>query len=164
MVKDRANCVLDHLEEVWYEIEFLDSWDQILVTCDCFQSVNWLKSNGFVLSLEVNTSVKEENGVPKCIVILFVEDVDQISQEKTVPDPDEFALIVDHFIDIVTKHAFNSPENVSICLFWVNVAQKTKNSNRGINSDVWSRILKERAVQMEVSVPIFDIRCEVLKD
>lgn len=40
MVVDGADSVLDHLEKVRDEIELLDSRDQILVTCYCFESVN----------------------------------------------------------------------------------------------------------------------------
>ena len=76
-----------------------------------------MKSNGFVFALQVHTSVQEEDGVSEGCVVLFVEDVDQISQEKAIPDLDKPALIVDDFVDVVSKHALDSPEDVGVCLF-----------------------------------------------
>lgn len=76
-----------------------------------------MKSNGFVLALEVHASIQEENGVSEGSIVLLVEHINQISKEETVSDFDKPALIVDDFIDVVSKYALNRPEYVGICLF-----------------------------------------------
>lgn len=159
-----ADCVLDHLQKVWNQVQFLDSWNEVLITCYCLESIDRLEGDCFVLAKEIDTFVKEKDGVSEGILILLVQDINEISQEEAVSYFDKLAFIVDDFLNIVGENFLDCSENVCISLLRVDITQQPEDCDWCINDYIWSWILDEWTAQVEVPMDLLYVGCEVLED
>jgi hypothetical protein len=122
-ILDGHYAVCDHVDEVWQQVELHNSWYEIFITGDAVQSVDGLKSNSFVFAGEINTRVQEVDGVFESLGILFVENIDDISQEETVADLYKFAVALKDLVDVDRQNLFDTVEDAGVGRLGINIAE-----------------------------------------
>jgi len=119
------HAVLDANDHIIHKIALLNSPDQVLIAGYCVQSIDWLQCNRSIFSLQVYIFVKEKYCVSEYNGVFVEQHIDEVPQKKTISASNQFTFIVNNFIAVVLEYFFNPNEYTLICIFWMNIAQKT---------------------------------------
>lgn len=125
MILNVDHAMLDADNHIIHKIALLNSSNQVLVTGYRIQSIDWLQCDCSVFSLQVYIFVKEKYCVSEYNGVFVKQHIDEVPQKKTISASNQFAFIVNNFIAVVLEYFFNPNEYTLICIFWMNIAQKT---------------------------------------
>lgn len=157
LVLNRENTLLNEGNKLRENILALESWNQVMVTSNSLEGVDWLQSDGLVLAGQVDTIVQEKDGVDEARGVILVEHVNQVAEEQTVSHFDEFAVVVQDLLVVVWEDLLDGLENVCVGSLWVQIAEKPDDDNNWLDNDVLFRMLDKGTFFDQISMSLLNV-------